>query len=615
MLRLRNLSIMARLRLVVLFSGIGLAIAIGVGLLNLSGTMHDDIALKTRSQVETAVSVIDHYYAESQAGRMTEAEAKAAAIGAVKAMRYGGQEYFWITTLETKMVMHPMKPALDGKDVSANRDPKGKALFSEMTKVAKANGRGFVNYMWPKPGHDQPQPKISYVALMPAWGWIVGSGVYVDDIDTAIGKEALEQVAIGLVLVLIVGVGAALLGRTITRPIMTLTQRMSGLAEGDKDSPVPFADLANETGEMARALAVFRQAALDRDRLEAETAAMRDQATAEAQKRAEAERAAAEVQRRVVSDVTAVAARLAEGDLTVRLARDFPADYTELRENLNAALAQLASAMKAVRDNLVDVGFVGTLWEGSTMPLQNVTYFTPFSGGDHGLVARAFEHMNTTIPAIADNWSKLNIVPVSSFITDSYHLWTNFPIKSLDDLRNRKINAPGTSANWLTGTGATPVDGALTTYYTDIQTGVSEGALSFFVGILPTRVYEVAKYITKVDLGAMYVGGIGVNKERMEKFPKPVQDAIRAAGKASTAAHTKDVASRIASSEAEMVSKGAIVSTLPTADRERWIKGLPNIAKIWADSSGPASRGVLKAYFATLRDSGASPPRAWDNEA
>jgi len=355
MLRLRNLSIMARLRLVVLFSGIGLAIAIGVGLLNLSSTMHDDIALKTRSQVETAVSVIDHYYAESQAGRMTEAEAKAAAIGAVKAMRYGGQEYFWITTLETKMVMHPMKPALDGKDVSENRDPKGKALFSEMTKVAKANGRGFVNYMWPKPGHDQPQPKISYVALMPAWGWIVGSGVYVDDIEDAVGKEALEQVAIGLVLVLIVGVGAALLGRTITRPIMTLTQRMSGLAEGDKDSPVPFADLANETGEMARALAVFRQAALDRDRLEAETAAMRDQASAEAQKRAEAERAAAEVQRRVVADVTAVAARLAGGDLTVRLAQDFPADYTELRENLNAALAQLASAMKAVRDNALGI--------------------------------------------------------------------------------------------------------------------------------------------------------------------------------------------------------------------------------------------------------------------
>ena len=285
------------------------------------------------------------------------------------------------------------------------------------------------------------------------------------------------------------------------------------------------------------------------------------------------------------------------------------------REAYGGTLYKFQDTMEAVRDNLVDVGFVGTLWEGSAMPLQNLTYFTPFSGGDHGLVANAFEAMNTRIPALAESWAKVNIVPVSSFITDSYHLWTKFPINTLEDLKNRKINAPGTSANWLTGTGATPVDGALTTYYTDIQTGVSEGAISFFVGILPTRVYEVAKYITKVDLGAMYVGGIGVNKDRFDKYPKPVQDAMRAAGKASTAAHVKDVASRIASSEAEMISKGAVVSTLAAGEREKWIKGLPNIAKTWADSSGSASRSVLKAYFATLRDSGFTPPRAWDNEA
>ncbi|HJV42269.1 MAG TPA: methyl-accepting chemotaxis protein [Caulobacter sp.] len=351
MLRFRNFSIMARLRLVVLFSGIGLAIAIGVGLLNLSNTMHDDVALKTRSQVETAVSVAQHYVDEAQAGRMSEADAKVAAIGALKAMRYGGQEYFWITDLNTQMVMHPMKPALDGTDVSEKRDPNGKALFSEMTKVAKAKGQGFVSYMWPKPGRDKPQPKISYVTLMPAWGWVIGTGVYVDDINTAVGKAALKLAGVGLVLLLVVAAGATSLGFTITRPILTLTQRMSGLAQGDKESAVPFTDLANETGEMARALAVFRDAALDRERLEAEAGAMRDQAAADRQKREADERAAAEIQRRVVADVTAVAARLAAGDLTVRLSDDFPADYAQLRENLNAALVQLAAAMKAVRDN------------------------------------------------------------------------------------------------------------------------------------------------------------------------------------------------------------------------------------------------------------------------
>lgn len=285
------------------------------------------------------------------------------------------------------------------------------------------------------------------------------------------------------------------------------------------------------------------------------------------------------------------------------------------REAYGGTLYKFQDTMEAVRDNLVDVGYVGTLWEGSTMPLQNLTYFTPFSGGDHTLVANTFEKLNETVPAMRESWNKLNMIPLSSYITDTYHLWTTFPVKSLDDLKNRKINAPGTSANWLTGTGATPVDGALTTYYTDIQTGVSEGAISFYVGILPTRVYEIAKYITEVDLGAMYVGGIAVNRDRYAKLPKPIQDAFVAAGKAATRAHTADVQNRIEKSKQEMIAKGAIVSKLPDAERAKWVKGLPNIGKTWADSSGPAAREVMKAYFDGLRATGFKPPRDWDKEA
>ena len=284
------------------------------------------------------------------------------------------------------------------------------------------------------------------------------------------------------------------------------------------------------------------------------------------------------------------------------------------REAYGGTLYRFQDTMEAVRDNITDIGYVGTLWEGSTMPLQNVTYFTPFATGDHGLVANAFERMNETVPAIRQNWESLNMVPLSSYITDTYHIWSTFPVRTLDDLRNRKISAPGTSANWLTGTGATPVDGALTTYYTDIQTGVSEGALSFFVGILPTRVYEVAKYITQCDVGALYVGGIAANRQRFGRWPEPVRRAMTEAGKVSTQKHIEDVTSRVAASEAEMVQKGAIVSTLPAAERERWIRGLPNIARTWADSSGPASRDVLNAYFAAIRAAGQTPGRNWDRE-
>jgi TRAP-type C4-dicarboxylate transport system substrate-binding protein len=284
------------------------------------------------------------------------------------------------------------------------------------------------------------------------------------------------------------------------------------------------------------------------------------------------------------------------------------------REAYGGTLYRFQDTMEAVRDNITDIGYVGTLWEGSTMPLQNVTYFTPFATGDHGLVANAFERLNETQPAIRQNWESLNMIPLSSYVTDTYHIWSNFPIRTLDDLRNRKISAPGTSANWLQGTGATPVDGALTTYYTDIQTGVSEGALSFFVGILPTRVYEVARFITKCDVGAMYVGGIAVNRQRFGRYPEPVRNALVAAGKVATQKHIEDVSARVAASEAEMVQKGAVISTLPAAERERWIRGLPNIARTWVDSSGPAARDVLTAYFASIRAAGQTPGRSWDRE-
>ncbi|PWS36768.1 C4-dicarboxylate ABC transporter substrate-binding protein [Falsiroseomonas bella] len=284
------------------------------------------------------------------------------------------------------------------------------------------------------------------------------------------------------------------------------------------------------------------------------------------------------------------------------------------REAYGGTLYRFQDTMEAVRDNITDIGYVGTLWEGSTMPLQNVTYFTPFATGDHGVVARAFEQMNETVPAIRQNWNGLNMIPLSSFITDTYHIWSNFPIRTLDDLRNRKLAAPGTSAGWLQGTGATPVDGALTTYYTDIQTGVIEGALSFYVGILPTRVYEVAKYVTECDIGAMYVGGIAANRQRMERWPAPVRNAMVAAGKISTEKHIEDVSARIANAKSEMAQKGAIITTLPAAERERWIRGLPNLAKTWADSSGPAARDVLNAYFAAIRGAGQTPGRNWDRE-
>lgn len=275
-------------------------------------------------------------------------------------------------------------------------------------------------------------------------------------------------------------------------------------------------------------------------------------------------------------------------------------------------LYKYTDTREAVQDGIVDVGMVGTVWEGSTMPLQNVTYFTPFATPDHRLLIEIFDDLNVNQPELVKSWSENNMVPLSSLITDSYDVYATFEMTGLDDLRNRRINAPGTSANWLSGTGATPVDGALTTYYTNIQTGVTEGTLSFASGILPTRVYEVAPELTRVGIGSMYFGSIAANKDFWDGLPEPVQTAFRKAGAATSRAHGDYVADLAARAMDEMQAAGLTVHELPNSEKQKWVEGLPDIVQPWLEQTGEDGKTVLSAYFDALRERGAEPLRDWD---
>lgn len=288
----------------------------------------------------------------------------------------------------------------------------------------------------------------------------------------------------------------------------------------------------------------------------------------------------------------------------------------EYEVNWNEAYAgtlyKFTDTREAVQDGIVDIGMVGTVWEGSTMPLQNVTYFTPFATPDHRMLIEIFDDLNVNQEDLAQSWADSNMVPLSSLITDVYDIYATFPVETMEDLQNRRINAPGTSANWLQGTGATPVDGALTTYYTNIQTGVTEGTLSFASGILPTRVYEVAPELTRVGIGSMYFGSIAANKDFYEGLPEPVQEAMQEAAAATSVAHGDYVADLAERAMEEMQAEGLTVRDLPEEERQKWVENLPDIVQPWLDQTGEAGNRVLSAYFDALRERGAEPLRAWD---
>ena len=113
-------------------------------------------------------------------------------LESIKKVRYGKDGYFWVNDYEPKMIMHPFNPSLVGQNLSEYKDAKGVYLFNEMLKVARQDKEGYVAYSWSKPGEKEPQPKISFVKSFPKWNLIIGTGVYIDDINKEVQKRKDE---------------------------------------------------------------------------------------------------------------------------------------------------------------------------------------------------------------------------------------------------------------------------------------------------------------------------------------------------------------------------------------------------------------------------------------
>ncbi len=193
------------------------------------------------------------------------AEMKAAALQQVSKMRLVDGNYFWVNDLEPKMVMHPIKPALDGKALSGFKDKKGKPLFMEMVQVAKADGEGYVDYYWGKPGKDGNFPKLSFVKLFEPWGWVVGMGVYIDNIDAAVAKQqaALDNAIDSMILlILIVSVVLAALGavagvfgsKTVTNTIGGEPGDIAAVASRISAGDLTITAAASGNGQSARGI-------------------------------------------------------------------------------------------------------------------------------------------------------------------------------------------------------------------------------------------------------------------------------------------------------------------------------------------------------------------------
>jgi len=330
---LGRLTVAARLWLLVGLAAAGLATLAFTSTRIIGARILEERRNKVRAAVEAVHALIEHEAAMAEVGALPDARARRDALAAVKALRYEGREYFWVNDLEPRMVMHPVKPELDGKDLSAFADPTGKRLFVEFVKVAKGpGGAGFVEYLWPKPGAEAPVRKISYVKLSERWGWIVGSGVYLDDVEAAVREEARHIGLLALLTVLLTAVAAGVIARSVRKNLGALraeARRLSeAVHEGELDVRADRAQVSPEfhgivdglNGTMDALVGPVREtarvvAALGRGELPQRDAS---QARGEfARIGADADAAVASVGR-LVADVSALAEQMRTGHLSAR---------------------------------------------------------------------------------------------------------------------------------------------------------------------------------------------------------------------------------------------------------------------------------------------------------
>ena len=219
-----------------------LALLFTVLLINGKSQMMEDRQAKVRNLVEVAYATLAHYEQQARDGRMSVEEAKTSAAAAVRIMRYDQIEYFWINDLNDTMVMHPIKPELEGKKLDQIKDKNGKFLFVEFNQVVKTQGAGFVDYLWPKPGAEEGVAKISFVKGFAPWGWVIGSGIYVDDVDAKFRADAIKLLLWGLAIGAFIAITSYLVSRNIIRTLggepavaSAITRRIAG---GDLATPI-----------------------------------------------------------------------------------------------------------------------------------------------------------------------------------------------------------------------------------------------------------------------------------------------------------------------------------------------------------------------------------------
>ncbi len=289
------------------------------------------------------------------------------------------------------------------------------------------------------------------------------------------------------------------------------------------------------------------------------------------------------------------------------------------KEAYAGSLLKPTFVLQGVSDGVADIGFEPTIFHPDKLPLEQVSFMTPFTTTDVVLVGKTIQKLHDTIPAFNEQYDKFGVVWLAGATFDSYELFTTFPVQEFEEINGKKISTAGAALQWLRGTGATPVESNMTLYYNNAQTGVIDGFIIFPSSIPGMKYPEAAPYVTKVGFGAQYAAALIVNKGVYEGLPPELQTILLEAAQAWTAeadAAQQGIYEAAYGSVPEQFA-GAEIFELPREEQMKWASAMPNVAKEWAeriDAAGLPGTEVLGAYMEEMRSAGADPVRNWDQE-
>ena len=333
------MKVKTRLMVGGLISLLSLALLALIALSVQKSSLLEERKLKTRHLVENTVTLVDFFYKRQQAGELTPEAAQEAAIAAVKAIRYDGKEYFWLhdASMPTpKMIMHPTAPALDGKVMS---DPKfnsaieqqagtdgplvnisGQNIFTAMNAVVAQKGMGYVTYNWTKPkegggASTEVYPKLSFVKKTAGWDWVVGSGIYIDDLEKKYWELASQFALVGLISLLLLVAVIRWEVNGITRPLEALRKAVLETEQTADFSRQVKVNSNDEVGETAQAF----------NKLLA-------------------------MQKRAMDEVNLVVGALAAGDFEQRISAPLSGDLAVMKDQVNACAQSVKVTMDALQE-------------------------------------------------------------------------------------------------------------------------------------------------------------------------------------------------------------------------------------------------------------------------